>query len=94
LPKTYEQLLKDQTTIPVKPPTIMIDLTHLMEDEEVAETVVANNDDDNCSTTSGVTEGPEIIDHDVESVDKEPENDIELFGANDGYAVNSFRDSM
>lgn len=94
MPKTYEQLLKDQTTIPVKPPTIMIDLTHLLEDEEAAETVVANNDDDNCSTTSGVTEGPEIVDQDVESVDKEPENDIELFGANDGYAVNSFRDSM
>ncbi|XP_046456568.1 brefeldin A-inhibited guanine nucleotide-exchange protein 3-like isoform X3 [Daphnia pulex] len=89
LPKTYEQLLKDQTTIPVKPPTIMIDLTHLLEDEEAAETVVANNDDDNCSTTSGVTEGPEIVDQDVESVDKEPENDIELFGANDGYAARS-----
>jgi hypothetical protein len=90
MPKTYEQLLKDQTTIPVKPPTIMIDLTHLMEDEEATETTVANNlDDDNCSTTSGVTEGPEIVD-DVESMDKEPENDIEFFGANDGYAVNSF----
>jgi hypothetical protein len=23
-------------------------------------------------------------------MDKEPENDIEFFGANDGYAVNSF----
>jgi hypothetical protein len=46
----------------------------------------------NCSTTSGVTVGPEIIEivDDVESMDKEPENDIEFFGANDGYAVNSF----
>ena len=52
--------------------------------------LVVNNDDDNCSTTSGVTEGPEIVDQDVESVDKEPENDIELFGVNDGYAVAKF----
>ena len=88
MPKTYEQLLKDQTPLPVKPPTIMIDLTHLMEGEEVAEMTAPNNpDDDNCSTTSGVTEGPEIVDQDVESIDKEPENDIELFGVSDGYVV-------
>lgn len=87
MPKTYEQLLKDQTNIPVKPPTITIDLTHLMEDEEAKETMMINNDDDNCSTASGVTEGPEIVDQDIESMDKESENEIELFGPIDGYAV-------
>lgn len=81
MPKTYEQLLKDQTSH-VKPPTIAIDLSHLME-EEATETVV---NDDNSSTTSGVTEGPEVVE-DVASADKEHESGIELFGINDGYAV-------
>lgn len=89
MPKTYEQLLKDQTNIPVKPPTITIDLTHLMEDEEAKETMMINNDEDNCSTASGVTEGPEIVDQDIESMDKESENEIELFGPIDGYAARS-----
>lgn len=87
MPKTYEQLLKDQTSIPVKPPTITIDLTHLMEDEEAAETIGTSNDDDNCSTASGVTEGPEMVDPDIDSIDKESEHEIELFGASDGYTV-------
>lgn len=80
MPKTYEQLLKDQNSH-IKPPTITIDLSHLMEEE--TETMA---NDDNSSTTSGVTEGPEFVEE-AETVDKEQGSGIELFGVNDGYAV-------
>lgn len=80
MPKTYEQLLKDQNNH-LKPPTISIDISHLMEDG--AETII---NDDNSSTTSGVTEGPEILE-DPDTVEKEQESNIELFGINDGYPV-------
>ncbi len=85
MPKTYEQLLKDQTSH-IKPPTITIDLSHLMEEEEEEDATETMANEDNSSTTSGVTEGPEVVE-DAETVDKEPESGIELFGINDGYAV-------
>lgn len=83
MPKTYEQLLKDQTS-QSKPPAITVDVSHLME-EDVAEKTLSDNDD-NASTTSGVTEGPEIVEE-PETVGKEQESNIELFGNSDGYTV-------
>lgn len=75
MPKTYEQLLKDQNAQTIKPPTVTIDFSHL-EEVEVED---HRKDDDNHSTTSGVTEGPEALeDHDIS--DREVHDDIELFG--------------
>lgn len=85
MPKTYEQLLKDQTSH-IKPPTITIDLSHCLMEEEEEDATETMANEDNSSTTSGVTEGPEVVE-DSETVDKEQESGIELFGINDGYAV-------
>ena len=82
MPKTYDQLVQEQTN-QLKPPVITVDLSQLME-EEVAEEKAIDNDD--TSTTSGVTEGPEFVE-DSESIDKGQESSIELFGNSDAYTV-------
>lgn len=86
MPKTYEQLLKDQTSH-IKPPTITIDISNLMEGEIEEETTI---NDDNSSNASGVTEGPEVVEE-QEPTESESECQIEFFGVNEGYAVSGNR---
>lgn len=83
MPKTYEQLLKDQNAHTVKPrPVVAFDFSQL--EEKDAED---KKDEDSLSTASGLTEGPEAIEE-IDASERNIDGDIELFGNYQVVSVN------
>lgn len=85
LPKTYQQLMEEgrSSSITVQQPAVSI----MTEEIAVNPDEVADDDDSGTSTTSGVTEGPEVLDSEAGRLDEsdlaalEEAGSIERFNA-------------